>query len=167
MAKRNGTGIWIVVASVVVLGFVGVLFLNEGSEMTSDIQPDMPVAEALQITEDSCMAAAGQWRDISTAGNDDSGIPAAVRASEDCDRSATAVLDGASPRVWANEHCRAVVEGWREVARWQIEQGPKVYNIDTSQPASLDLANQAERGLTLMATVQYRRRMCAQEGVVG
>lgn len=32
MAARNRTGIWIVVASVVVLGFVGFLFLNDQSE---------------------------------------------------------------------------------------------------------------------------------------
>lgn len=169
MAKRNRTGVWIVVASVLVLAFVGVLFLAEiGQEdVGSDIGPDMPVAEALQITEDVCMAATGQWRDIATAGNDDSGIPAAVSASERCDRNATAVLDGASPRVWANDHCKAVVEGMRDVARWQIEQGSKVYNIDTSQPASPELANQAQRGLALMGLVTYHREMCRQQGVVG
>jgi hypothetical protein len=171
MAKRSRTGIWLVVASVAVLAFVGVLFLAEmGSEESgSDITPDMPVEEALQMTENVCMGAAGQWDAVNKAGNDDSGIPAAVRASRQCDQNATAVLEGSSSRVWANDHCKAVVEGMRDVARWQIEHGPKLFSLDVNQrgPLSNEITAQHHRGLTLMELVTYHRNMCLQQGVVG
>lgn len=172
MAKRNRTGLWIVVASVVVLGFVGILFLNEQSEevtSASDITPDMTLEATLQITEDVCMGAAARWRDIANAGNDDSGIPAAVIASRRCERDAAAVLAQAPSNAWANAHCKAVVEGWRDVAIWQIEQGPNVSSIDMNLkgPVSGEVANQSNRGLALMEAVQYHRRMCVHQGVVG
>lgn len=170
MAKRNRTMIWLVVASVAVLGFVGVLFLAElGSEESgSDITPDMPVAEALQITHDMCMSAAVEWQAVNDAGNDDSGIPSAVRASRRCDKNATALLEGSSPRVWANDHCKAVVEGMRDVARWQVEQGPKLFSLDMNQrgPLSDEIAAQHHRGLILMELVNYHREMCRHQGVV-
>lgn len=169
MAKRNRTQVWIAVASVSVLAFVGVLLLAEEGERVSasDMPPDMPVEEALRITEDTCMSAASEWAAVNQAGND-RGIPRAVRASARCERNASAVLAGASPRVWANRHCRAVVEGWRDVARWQIDQGPKVFPIKTEGQGAVapEIAAQHQVGLALMATVQYQRRMCEQQGVV-
>jgi hypothetical protein len=171
MAKRNRTGIWIVVASVVVLAFVGILFRSQSGQEAevADIAPDLPVAEALQITQDSCMDATAEWQAVNNAGNDDSGIPSAVRASTRCDQNATAVLEGSSPRVWANDHCRAVVEGMRDVARWQVEQGPALFSIDVDQQGyvSDDLAAQHHRGMTLMGLVNYHREMCRHQGVVG
>lgn len=171
MAKRNRTEIWLVVASVFVLAFVGVLFLAEmgQEESASDITPDMPVAEALQITQDSCMDATAEWLAVNNAGNDDSGIPSAVRASRRCDQNATAVLEGSSPRVWANDHCKAVVAGMRDVARWQVQQGPSQLSIDVNQqgPVSDEINNQHLRGLALMGMVNYHREMCRRQGVVG
>lgn len=171
MAKRNRTGIWLVVASVAVLAFVGVLFLADmGSEESgSDITPEMSVAEALQITHDVCMSATSEWQAVNDAGNDDSGIPSAVRASRRCDQNASALLAGSSPRVWANDHCKAVVEGMRDVARWQAEQGPKLFSLDVNQrgPLSDEITAQHHRGLTLMELVNYHRSMCRQMGVVG
>lgn len=166
MAKRNRTGIWLVVASVAVLAFVGVLFLADmgSEESSSDITPDMTLEAALETTRSSCYGATGEWRAAMNKGAD--AAAEARRLSRRCEENATRTLDGIPAEQWANPHCRAYIEGFRDLARWEIEYADDIANPGDGAVAA-DLAQKWRRAEVLMGTVRYQYDRCIQQGVVG
>lgn len=60
MAKRNRTGIWLVVASVVVLGFVAMLFLNEQGQEDAAVSIQ-PVPANIEAAYRANLSASGEF----------------------------------------------------------------------------------------------------------
>lgn len=168
MAKRNRTGIWLIVASVTVLAFVGVLYLAElGSEESgSDITPDMTFEAALETTRSSCYAATGEWRAAINKGA--AAATEARRLSRRCEQNAIRTLDAIPADRWANSHCRAYIEGFRDLAQWEVQHGKDVYGIKASDnTAAPEVVREWRRAEVLMATVRYRYDMCVHQGLAG
>lgn len=168
MANRNRTRVWLVVCSVAVLAFVGVLLLAEmGQEDAgSDLNADMTFEQALETTRSSCYAATGQWRKVVSEGRQ--AVHEAKRLSRRCEQNAIWALEGIPSDRWANSHCRAYVEGFRDLARWEVEYGEAVYGIDASAgTAPPEIVQEWRRAEVLMGTVRYQYDMCVHKGVVG
>lgn len=166
MAKRNGGGIWVFGASVVVLGLVALMVTADEGAKTG-IQEGMSAEQALNIVQASCLSES-QATEALLRDRTNEAAGRAMKASAQCEVDAQNALDRIPAGAWANSHCRAIIETQRDLAQWNQSVGIELMKRPSSTtPMSADDSAEGRRGLMLLEMAGHHRAMCQRVGPTG